>query len=234
MHIPDGFLSPEMILVTYVITVIFWAVSFRRVKFELDERMVPLMALLTALFFAAQMMNYPVVGGTTAHLLGGASLGILLGPSTGLISMTIILLLQCLLFGDGGITALGANVLNMGVAGVIIPYVLFVLITRATKGNRLFLGAFVGGFVGDVLAAVLAGLELGLSVPTFLYGISISVPAMAIHHSIIGVAEGLVTGALLKLLISSKPEVLSLSPTFKSLSLELRAVKEGGLAIEKS
>ncbi len=88
--------------------------------------------------------------------------------------------------------------------------------------------------MGDVLAAVLAGLELGLSVPTFLYGISISVPAMATHHSIIGIAEGLVTGALLKLLISSKPEMLSLSPTFKSLSLELKTVKEGGLTIEKS
>jgi len=203
-------------------------------KKELDERIVPLMALLTALFFAAQMMNYPVVGGTTAHLLGGASLGIILGPSTGLISMTIILLLQCLLFGDGGITALGANVFNMGVVGIFVPYVLFILIMRATKGKHLSLGAFIGGFVGDVLAAVSAGLELGLSVPTFIYGVSISVPAMAIHHSVIGVAEGLVTAVLLKILISSKPEVLSLSPTFRSLRLDLKIGQAGGLKLEKS
>ncbi|MCX8182416.1 MAG: energy-coupling factor ABC transporter permease [Candidatus Methanomethyliaceae archaeon] len=234
MHIPDGFLSPSVILTTYILVLIFWAISFRKVRRELDERMVPLMALLTALFFAAQMMNYPVIGGTTAHLLGGPSLGILLGPSTGLTSMTIILVLQCLLFGDGGITALGANVLNMGVAGVIIPYVLFVLIVRATKGKQLFIGAFIGGLVGDVLAAVLAGLELGLSVPTFIYGVSIAVPAMAIHHSIIGVAEGFVTAALLRLLITSRPEVLSLSPTFKSLSLDLKISHGGGLKIEKS
>lgn len=233
MHIPDGFLSPAVIVTAYVVVVIFWAISFRRVKRELDERMVPLMALLTALFFAAQMMNYPVIGGTTAHLLGGASLGILLGPSTGLISMTIILVLQCLLFGDGGITALGANVLNMGVVGVLVPYLLFVFIIRATKGKQLFVGAFISGFVGDVLAATSAGLELGLSVPTFLYGVSIAVPAMAIHHSIIGLAEGLVTAALLKLLITSKPEVLNLSPTFRHLS-SFKIDRVGGLPLEKN
>ncbi len=219
MHIPDGFLSPSIIVVSYVIAVAFWAYSFKRVKIELDERMVPLTALLTALFFAAQMMNYPIIGGTTAHILGGASLGIILGPSTGLISMTIILVLQCLLFGDGGITALGANVLNMGIVGVFIPYILFTFIMKSTKGKGVFIGALIGGLVGDVLAALMAGLELGLSVPTFLYGISIAVPVMALHHSVIGVAEGIVTAVLLRVLISSKPEVLSFSPTFRNLSV---------------
>lgn len=219
MHIPDGFLSPSVIIITYLITVIFWVISFRRVKYELDERIVPLMALLTALFFAAQMMNYPVIGGTTAHLLGGASLGIVLGPSTGLLSMSIILVLQCLLFGDGGITALGANVLNMGVVGVIVPYLVFTAIVRKKGGRFLFLGAFLGAFLGDVLAAIMAGLELGLSVPTFLYGVSIAVPAMALHHSIIGLAEGVVTAVLLKVLISSRPEVLNFSPVLRNISI---------------
>ncbi|MGC8937024.1 MAG: energy-coupling factor ABC transporter permease [Candidatus Methanomethylicaceae archaeon] len=234
MHIPDGFLSPAVIVITYVISVVFLALSFRNVKRELDERIVPLMALLTALFFAAQMMNYPVVGGTTAHLLGGASLGIILGPSTGMISMTIILVLQCLLFGDGGVTALGANILNMGVAGVLVPYIIFIFIAKITKGKQIFLGAFLGCFVGDVLAAVLAGLELGLSVPTFLYGVSIAVPVMAIHHSVIGVAEGFVTAVLLKVLINSKPEVLALSPTFRSAPLSLKIDQHGGTSLEKS
>lgn len=219
MHIPDGFLSPSVIVGSYVITVTFWAFSFKRVKSELDERMVPLMALLTALFFAAQMMNYPIIGGTTAHILGGASLGIMLGPSIGLISMTIILVLQCLLFGDGGITALGANVLNMGIVGVFVPYLLFTFTMKSTKNKGLFFGAFIGGLVGDVLAAMMAGLELGLSVPTFLYGISVTIPVMALHHSVIGVAEGIVTAALLRVLISSKPEVLSFSPTFRNISI---------------
>ncbi|MGQ9759004.1 MAG: energy-coupling factor ABC transporter permease [Candidatus Methanomethylicaceae archaeon] len=219
MHIPDGFLSPSVIAITYLITVIFWVISFKRVKYELDDRIAPLMALLTALFFAAQMMNYPVIGGTTAHLLGGPSLGIILGPSMGLLSMTIILVLQCLLFGDGGITALGANILNMGVIGVMVPYLLFTAIVRRKNTKFLFLGAFLGAFLGDVLAAIMAGLELGLSVPTFLYGVSIAVPAMALHHSIIGIAEGIVTAALLKVLISSKPEVLDFSPVLRSLPI---------------
>ncbi len=123
MHIPDGFLTLSVIIPTFIITIIFWGISVKKTK--LSEQQVPMMGLLTALFFAAMMMNYPIVGGTTAHLLGGATIGLILGPFAGCLSVTIILILQALLFGDGGITALGANVLNMGIIGVFVPCIIF-------------------------------------------------------------------------------------------------------------
>jgi len=217
MHIPDGFLSPEICVTTFIITLIFWIIAFLKAKNSLDERQVPIMGLLTALFFAAQMMNYPIVGGTTGHLLGGASLGIILGPYAGCISITIILVLQSLLFGDGGITTLGANVLNMGIIGVFIPALLVLVLNKISKGKGWYAWVFISAFVGDVLAAIAAGTELGLSVPTFQYGISVTVPTMALNHSVIGVIEGAVTMILVALLLKLRPDVLSKSPSLKDL-----------------
>ncbi len=210
MHIPDGFLSPAICAICFAATAIFWFFGFRKAREALNEQLVPLMGVLTAMFFAAQMMNYPIVGGTTAHLLGGPILGITLGPYAGLISMTVILLIQALFFGDGGITTFGANVWNMGVVGVFVPYIVCLAITRAWRTKEgLLAGAFLGAFFGDVLAAVFAGLELGLSV-TFPYSVQIAVTAMATHHSVIGVGEGVVTAAILYALMRSRPDLLQL------------------------
>lgn len=217
MHIPDGFISPTIAAVTFTVTLAFWIISFKKVKNNLDEHQVPIMGVLTALFFAAQMMNYPIVGGTTGHLLGGASLGIILGPYAGCISMTIILVLQALLFGDGGITALGANILNMGIIGVFIPAFLLLALNKISKGKGLYAWIFISAFIGDVLAAVAAGAELGFSVQTFPYGLSVAVPAMAINHSVIGVIEGVVTVVLVSVLLKLRPDVLSKSPSLKDL-----------------
>ncbi|MBS7657736.1 MAG: energy-coupling factor ABC transporter permease [Candidatus Bathyarchaeia archaeon] len=207
MHIPDGFLDLKICSVTYVLTAVFWFFAFRKAKKVLTDKQIPLMAVLTAMFFAAQMMNYPIIGGTTAHLLGGPILAITLGPYGGLISMTIILLIQALFFGDGGITTFGANVWNMGVIGVFVPYIIWALFPKNKKG--MILGAFIGAFIGDVLAAISAGLELGLSAK-FLYGVSIAVPAMALHHSIMGVGEGIVTSIIIVILLKSRPDLLDL------------------------
>jgi cobalt/nickel transport system permease protein len=200
MHIPDGFISPTIAIATFIVTLIFWVISFTKAKNNLDEHQVPIMGLLTALFFAAQMMNYPIVGGTTGHLLGGAAIGITLGPYAGCISMTIILILQSLLFGDGGITAF-----------------LLLALNRISKGKGLYAWIFISAFIGDVLAAIAAGAELGFSVPTFQYGLSVAVPAMAINHSVIGVIEGIVTVILIATLLKLRPDVLSKSPSLKSL-----------------
>lgn len=168
------------------------------------------MATLTAMFFAAQMMNYPIIGGTTAHLLGGPILAITLGPYAGLISMTIILLIQALFFGDGGITTFGANVWNMGVVGVFIPYLIFSLATKMTKNKKgMFFGAFIGALIGDDLAAIFAGLELGLST-TFPYSIQIAVTAMGLHHLFIGIGEGIITMMILSILWRTRPDLLRL------------------------
>lgn len=210
MHIPDGFLSYSICAITYAGALIFWIFAFRKARQVLSDRQVPLMATLTAMFFAAQMMNYPIIGGTTAHLLGGPILAITLGPYAGLISMTVILLIQALLFGDGGITTFGANVWNMGVIGVFIPYLVYLAAVKA-KGSRsgMLAGAFFGALIGDLLAAVFAGLELGFSV-IFPYSAAIAVTAMTIPHSLIGVGEGIVTVAIIRVLLSVRPDLLQL------------------------
>ncbi len=219
MHIPDGYLSFSVLITAFVIAAIFWIICFKSVK--LTEKQVPIMGLLTALFFAAMMMNYPVVGGTTAHLLGGAAIGLILGPFAGGISITIILVLQAFLFGDGGLTTLGANVLNMAVIGVLVPCILFIILNKLFKadGKKLFAIIFICAFASDVLAAIAAGTELGLSQPVFQYGLSVAVPAMAINHSIIGVAEGVVTMILIGTLLKLRPDVLEQSPILKKLPL---------------
>ena len=219
MHIPDGFLTPQVFIAAFIITIVFWAICIKKVK--LTDKQVPIMGLLTALFFAAMMMNYPIVYGTTAHLLGGAAIGLILGPFAGGISVTIILVLQAFLFGDGGLTALGANVLNMGIIGVVVPCALFLALNKAFKGTgkKLYAIVFISAFVGDVLAAISAGVELGLSQPIFQYGISVAVPAMAINHSIIGVAEGIVTMILVATLLKLRPDVLEQSPILGQLPI---------------
>jgi len=211
MHIPDGFLDLSICTVMYVATAIFWIFAFRKASRVLNDKQIPLMATLTAMFFAAQMMNYPIIGGTTAHLLGGPILAMTLGPYAGLISMTIILLIQALLFGDGGITTFGANVWNMGVIGVFVPYTVYLLASRIS-GSRsgLLFGAFAGALIGDVLAAVFAGLELGLSTLSFPYSISIAVTAMATHHLIIGIGEGVVTTIIISVLQRTRQDLLKL------------------------
>jgi cobalt/nickel transport system permease protein len=226
MHIPDGFLTLSVIIPAFIIAIIFWGISVKKAK--ITEQQVPMMALLTALFFAAMMMNYPIVGGTTAHLLGGATIGLILGPFAGCISVTIILVLQALLFGDGGLTALGANVLNMAIIGVFVPCIIFLVankVFKLKKGPSLYATIFTAAFIGDLLAAIMAGTELGLSQPVFTYGLSIAVPAMAMNHSIIGVAEGIVTVIIIATLLQLRPDVLENSPVLGKLNF-LRSKKQ--------
>ena len=219
MHIPDGYLTPYVFIPAFTITLIFWAICLRKVK--LTEKQVPIMGLLTALFFAAMMMNWPVVGGTTAHLLGGASMGLILGPAAGGISVTVILVLQAFLFGDGGLTTLGANVLNMGIIGVVVPCIIFLALNKVvgTKGNKLYAIIFASAFAGDLLAAIAAGTELGLSQPIFTYGLNVTIPAMAMNHSIIGVGEGIITMILVGTLLKLRPDILQQSPILKRLPM---------------
>jgi cobalt/nickel transport system permease protein len=210
MHIPDGFLTIIISAALWIVAIVFLAIAFWRTNKTLEEKQIPLMATLTAMFFAAQMMNYPIIGGTTAHLLGGPILAITLGPYAALISITIILVIQALFFGDGGILTFGANVFNMGIVGTFIPFIVFYLIWKISPSRQgLIIGGFFGALVGDLLAAVSAGLELGLSYPTFPYSLPIALAAMTIHHSIIGVIEGIATAVILLVFYQVRPDLLS-------------------------
>jgi cobalt/nickel transport system permease protein len=221
MHLFDGFLSLPVIAVTFAVTLIFWIISFKKAKGSLDEKQVPLMGLLTALFFAANSINIPVLGGFTAHILGGAALGIILGPFAGCISMTIILVLQAFLFGDGGLTALGANVLNMGIIAVFVPAVMLLIFNKATKGKGLLTWVLISTLVGDIAAGIFAGVELGFSQPTIQILVT---PLLVINQTIIGIIEGGVTVAIIAVLIKVRPDVLTKSPSLKFL----QKIKTGG------
>jgi cobalt/nickel transport system permease protein len=227
MHIPDGFLDLSISVIMFLTVLPFWLFSIRGMNKVLSDKQVPLMATLTAMLFAAHMMNYPIIGGTTAHLLGGPILAITLGPYAGLISMTIILFIQALFFGDGGIITFGANIWNMGVIGVFIPYLVFLLFMKIIGNKKgMLIGAFVGAFIGDVLAAIFAGLQLGFSTLNFPYSVQIAVTAMGVHHSIIGVGEGIVTIMILSILLRKRADLLQLqkmAPTWlPSISLDFK------------
>ncbi|MFW9935442.1 MAG: energy-coupling factor ABC transporter permease [Candidatus Thorarchaeota archaeon] len=211
MHIPDGFLTIIICAIMWAIAISLLAIAFWRLRKDLNEKQIPLMAILTAMFFAAQMMNYPIVGGTTAHLLGGPILAITLGPYAALVSITVILVIQAFFFGDGGILTLGANIVNMGIVGVFIPWIVFILIYRLFPNrNGMIIGGFISAFCGDLTAAISAGIMLGLSYPLFPYSMFIATVAMSIHHSIIGIIEGFATVIILLVINGVRPDLLTI------------------------
>jgi cobalt/nickel transport system permease protein len=237
MHLPDGLILLTIAIPTFIITLLFWVISFKKIK--LTEQQVPLMGLLTALFFAAMMINIPLIGPTTAHLLGGAVIGLILGPFAGLISMSIILVMQALLFGDGGLVVLGANVLNIGIIGVFIPCIIFIVLNKLFKpkmGRSLFAIIFISAFFGDLLAAIAAGIEVGLSPISPWYGLNVAVPFMVLNHSIIGAIEGIVTVILIMTLLKLRPDVMEKSPILGKLAIfqNTEKNKEAPLSLSKN
>jgi cobalt/nickel transport system permease protein len=209
VHIPDGFLDAKTFVTLDVAGAGFVAVAAARVRRVLSERAVPLMAVLAAFIFAAQMLNFPVAGGTSGHFAGGALAAILLGPWAGVLVMTLVLVIQALVFGDGGILALGANVINMAVIAPFIGYSLYVLIRGAWRNEAgRFVGAFVAAWLAVVAAATACALELAASGTTPL---AVVLPAMAGVHAVIGLGEGLVTALALAAVRVSRPDLLELA-----------------------
>ncbi len=190
MHIPDGFLSPLVALSLYIISLIVVAYSGRRYFREGGD--IYYLSVMAAGIFAAQMLNWPIPGGTSAHLVGGALAGVILGPFGGCLAMFMNLLVQCVLMGDGGITALGANAFNMAVVDVFIGYLIYKLVMRMSGGKK-FVAGFLAGWLAIAAAAVVCGVEIGLS-PQFGYPLSVTVPVMGTWHLILGLVEGVATG----------------------------------------
>jgi len=202
MHIPDGFLDPLTAALTYAVSLAYAAYAFKKAS-EGPEDKLTHASVLAAGIFAAQMLNWPIPVGTSLHFVGGALAGILLGPWLGFVSLFLVLLVQCLVFHDGGITALGANVLNMAIIDVLVGYAVY----RALSPKRKEVGAFLGGWLGITLAGVACGVEIGVSsqVP---YGLAITVPVMGGWHAVLGVVEGLITAAVVSYLSRRAPYVL--------------------------
>ncbi len=188
MHIPDGLLSAPVSVGTYIAAAGAIGYSVKKLKNFPPEK-IPLLGASAAAVFVAQMVNFPVMAGVSGHLLGGALVGILLGPYAGVLVMSAVLLVQALLFGDGGITALGANILTMGVIGPFLGYYLY-----KYAGRFKMIAAFVAGWLAVMLGAALASVFAGLS-GTVPFGKFLTL--MLTYHAVIGLIEGVLTVAIL-------------------------------------
>jgi cobalt/nickel transport system permease protein len=184
-------------------TAIVVGFSFIKARNELQERKAPVVGMVAAAIFAAQMLNWPIPGGTSAHFVGGSLAGIILGPYAGCIAMTSVLLIQTLVFADGGITALGANIWNMGVVNVFAGYYIYRLLSR----RGIFLSSAVAGWAGITLAAIFAGIEIGIS-SSFQYSLMVTVPVMGVWHALLGIVEGFITAGVVSYIASSRPDIL--------------------------
>lgn len=207
MHIPDGFLS-------VVVSVLFWALSIlvvgyslRRLGQDMDERRVPMMGVLAAAIFAGQMLNFAVAGGTSGHLLGATLATVLLGPWAAVLVMTCVVGIQALVFQDGGLLALGANIFNMAVIGVFVAYTVYRTVQKLAGGKPwgIFVGGFVAAWFSIEIAALAAALQLALSGTS---PANIAVPAMAGIHALIGIGEGLITVGAFAFLYATRPDLV--------------------------
>jgi cobalt/nickel transport system permease protein len=206
MHIPDGFLSAPVWIASAAVSAGVVGLSVRKVGKSLEEKQVPLMGVAGAFIFAAQMVNFPIASGTSGHLGGAVLATLLLGPWPATLIMTAILIVQSLLFQDGGITALGANILNMGVVGSFAGFFVFSMIRRLFKGTKgVLIGAFLASWTAVVLGAAFASVEIGLSgtIP-----LGLVLPAMVGVHAVIGIGEGIVTTAALAFLLKVRKDLV--------------------------
>lgn len=210
MHIPDGFLNAATAATTYVLSSGAVGYGVREANRKLGERHVPLMGVMGAFIFAAQMLNFTVIGGTSGHLIGGALAAILLGPWAGTLIMTCVLIVQCLVFQDGGVTTLGANVLNMGLVACFVGYCLYRGVTSLMGEGRTrrLIGGFVGAWASVFVASAVCAVELAVSGKSPLW---VALPAMGGIHALIGIGEGLITAVVLSFVMATRGDLLELA-----------------------
>jgi len=227
MHIPDGFLSTLVSVVLWVVSAIAVGYALRRVGKDLGERQMPLMGVLAAAIFAGQMLNFSITGGTSGHLLGAALATILLGPWAAVIVLTSVVSIQALIFQDGGLLALGANLFNMAVVGVTVSYFVYTSIQKPARGKSwgIFVGGFAAAWLSIVIASLACALELAISGTS---PANISVPAMGGIHMLIGIGEGLITLGALAFLYAARRDLFR---TGEAAPKGGAAVWVGGLVI---
>lgn len=210
MHIPDGFLSARVAGAAAAVSLAAVGVALRQVQIHLPPRRVPLLGLAAAFVFAAQMLNFPVAAGTSGHLLGGVLTAVLLGPSAAIVVLCAVLLVQCFLFADGGVLALGANIFNMALVGSAAGYAVFRAVQRFTPGLRgMVLAATLAAWCSIVLAAVACAGQLAASGTAPWAAV---LPAMAGVHLLIGAGEAVITALVLVAVARLRPELLERGP----------------------
>jgi cobalt/nickel transport system permease protein len=208
MHIPDGFLDARTALTSAALSAVGVGIAARALRKTFPRRRVPLVGLAAAFIFAAQMLNFPVLGGTSGHLIGAVLAAVLLGPHAAVVVMSSVLVLQCLLFADGGVTALGANLFNMAILAPNVGYGIYRLVRRIAPQSlraRLLATAFAA-WCSTVVAAMACTGQLALSgVVSF----RVAFPAMTGIHMLIGAGEAVITTLVVAAVLRSRPELLS-------------------------
>jgi len=213
MHVPDGFISPKMYIPLYGIAVALWAYGLRQVKKKLNEETIPFLAVLTALSFLLMMVAIPLPGGTSAHAMGICLLALTFGVWISFLAVSLVLLLQAVMFADGGVTSLPVNALAMGLAGSVTACFIFRWLRRVNEKAALFIAAWFSVLVPAVLVAIALGVQPMIAqtadgVPLFFpFGLRITLPAVLIPHAIMGVGEGVLTILVYRLVTRLKGNV---------------------------
>ena len=207
MHIPDGFLSVPVSIILWIVSIIVIGYALKRVTADLGERQVPLMGVMAAAIFAGQMLNFAVAGGTSGHLIGAAIATLLLGPWAAMLVLTCVVSIQALIFQDGGMLVLGANIFNMAFIAVTVSYMVYRSVQTLAKGQSL--GILIGGFAAAWLSVEVAALATALEL--VISGTSpanIAIPAMGGIHALIGIGEGLITVGALAFIYATRRDLL--------------------------
>ncbi|HET8965903.1 MAG TPA: energy-coupling factor ABC transporter permease [Candidatus Acidoferrum sp.] len=206
MHVPDGFLDAKTAATTAALSAVGLGLALRRARLTLPPQKVPLLGLAAAFIFAAQMLNFPVMGGTSGHLIGATLAAVLLGPSAAVIAISCVLIVQCFLFADGGVTALGANIFNMALIGGVGGWAIYSMTRRIFPGRPgTIIAAFFASWCATVVGAIVCAGELVASQKAQW---NVVFPAMTFVHMIIGVGEGLVTALVLSAVSTSRPDLI--------------------------
>ncbi len=209
MHLPDGLLDARTALLATGVAAAGVGIALRQTRTSLEPRQMPMLGLAAAFVFAAQTLNFPIPGGTSGHRIGGVLAAVLLGPAAAVLVITCVLIVQCLMFADGGLTVLGANIFNMGIVSVCGGYFVFRIAKRLMRGGEEQATVFAAGFAGwcgTVLASISCAGQLALAktVPW-----PIVFPAMANVHMLIGIGEGLATGLIVMTVLRARPELVA-------------------------
>jgi cobalt/nickel transport system permease protein len=229
MHIPDGYLSPQTYVPLYVASFVFWTIALKKLKRDLSVKHIPYLAMAAVFSFLIQMFHIPIPGGTTGHVVGAGIIAIILGPWAAVIAVSIVLIIQAVVFGGGGITAIGANCFSVAVVMPFTSYWVFKLIKRAAEqksrraeakkltGNIIagFLSGYIGLSVSAIFTAVILGIQPLIAAapdgrPLYApYPLSITIPVIVLGHLLLfGVVEGIVTVLLLKYFLKHKPDLV--------------------------
>jgi len=212
MHIPDGYLGPATCAVMFAVMIPVWYLAFKRAEEKLGHREVPMLAILSAVSFLVMMFNWPVPDGTTAHMVGGTLIAVILGPWAAVIAITVALVIQAFFFGDGGITALGANCFNMAFVLPFVGYYIYRLLEgKVGKVVSSGIAAYIAINVAAICAAVEFGIQPYIAPGYCPYGLNLSIPAMAFAHlTTAGPVAAVVTAAVVSYLERSRPDLLEL------------------------